>query len=181
MYVLLSINKLRKLFLLNSSTTFFLMEMLTKTPKFWKLEILYIKNVNCPQRSKQNLSDRLSLWMGERPKCLLNEPTWSLYLLVVKVESSTVRDPHYLGVGRGGAGVHRAAPGDDGPSRGWHTHTLSKFTDTHSASLLTHTHTHTQTLSKFTQWTHWAVPWGQHTYRVSRTVLHTRSLERVPP
>ena len=40
------------------------------------------------------------------------------YLLVVKVESSTVRDPHYLGVGRGGAGVHRAAPGDDGPSRG---------------------------------------------------------------
>ena len=132
MYVLLSINKLRKLFLLNSSTTFFLMEMLTKTPKFWKLEILYIKNVNCPQRSRKNLSDRLSLWMGERPKCLLNEPTWSLYLLVVKVESSTVRDPHYLGVGRGGAGVHRAAPGDDGPSRGWHTHTLSKFTDTHT-------------------------------------------------
>ena len=139
MYVLLSINKLRKLFLLNSSTTFFLMEMLTKTPKFWKLEILYIKNVNCPQRSRKNLSDRLSLWMGERPKCLLNEPTWSLYLLVVKVESSTVRDPHYLGVGRGGAGVHRAAPGDDGPSRGWHTHTLSKFTDTH-------THTHSASL-----------------------------------
>ena len=42
-----------------------------------------------------------------------------MYLLVVEVESSAVRDPDDLGVGRGSAAVRRAPAGHQTPAWGW--------------------------------------------------------------